>query len=560
MALRCQPISSAAPVRFEVRRRRRWGPRLYVEQRCISLTAIASGLVPGTAVTAHSPIERFGVVTSAPAQVSRPVAVTISSRDSPEILGEVCFSAERMSLATRNARAEAFANAGVAVKGGPGRRGVRALLQACARLRWHRSAPRGAVATCDGGSSRTGAWRAWMTPTCWRDWALAAFGPACGRQLCAVRIAACSQAEALLDSKPYGCRIPCVARARNSLSARGAQRLAVSSRFGAREVPRLDTCAASWISSATAPPRQAATSRRPPAQCERLKDWECYARARQNIASLAEEAQRSPGSAGGLRRGLATCAGGSEWPQLSADISEQPRLVLQAQAGLFSAERGVASRGRFASTCRSGDCDGARIGCRPSRVPRSCKWVASPGRAHLSLAGRFGLECRALLRQRPRTRRYRFVTGSDRRPTSQRRALLQPGPGTLTGGANLSSTPSSPCSMPCSAFATRRDPRTTTGRSPAPPSRRLHPYAFAPRMQLAPRERGGRGPLQHGDARARALGVRKAALRSPIEAQLAAQLMKTRTPLPILGLARAALLGNPQPADARRRRQAARSG
>ena len=93
-----------APVRFEVASEGAGALRLYVEQRGISLTAIASGLVPGTAVTARSPIERFGVVTFlAPAQVSRPVAVSIRSRDSPEIRGEVCFSADRISPATSNA-------------------------------------------------------------------------------------------------------------------------------------------------------------------------------------------------------------------------------------------------------------------------------------------------------------------------------------------------------------------------------------------------------------------------------------------------------------------------
>ena len=95
------------------------------------------------------------------------------------------------------------------------------------------------------------------------------------------------QAEALLDSKPYGSKEP---RERVLALARAAQRLAEGSRFGAREVPRLDTLRGFMEFQADRTAEASGYFTKAATECERLKDWECYARARQNIASLAEEA------------------------------------------------------------------------------------------------------------------------------------------------------------------------------------------------------------------------------------------------------------------------------
>src|SRR6185436_16126337 len=73
-----------------------------------------------------------------------------------------------------------------------------------------------------------------------------------------------------------------------------SQRLAESSRFGAREIPRLDTLRGFMAFERDRPTEANRYFEKAATECERLEDWECFAKARQNIATLAEEARDVP--------------------------------------------------------------------------------------------------------------------------------------------------------------------------------------------------------------------------------------------------------------------------
>src|SRR5262249_11940836 len=161
---------------------------------------------------------------------------------------------------------------------------------------------------------------------------------------------------------------------------------------GAREVPRLDTLRGYMEFERDRPSEANRFFEKAAAACERLEDWECFARARQNMATLAEEARDVPVALEAYQDASRRLPDDLN-AQLSADIKSNLGR-LQGQAGLFrdSEESNRSSIQLYASI---GDCDGARLGL--ARLGTLLVQVGSiaEGRGYLTRAA--SVECRTLL-------------------------------------------------------------------------------------------------------------------------------------------------------------------
>lgn len=106
-----------------------------------------------------------------------------------------------------------------------------------------------------------------------------------------------------------------------------------SSPLGVRELPRLTSIEGFLAYRAGALQRATQRFNRAAASCKRLGDWECFARARQNVASLAEEQQNYPTALSSYQQALRSLDT-SRMPLLAADISFN-LARLESQMGLF---------------------------------------------------------------------------------------------------------------------------------------------------------------------------------------------------------------------------------
>ncbi len=96
-------------------------------------------------------------------------------------------------------------------------------------------------------------------------------------------------------------------------------------------------------------------------ECSRLKDLECFARSRQNMAVVAEEQQSYTAALSDYEDALKALDGGF-YPDLAADTSGNLGR-LQAKIGLFSASE-QAQRAAMRLYGVVGDCEGARLSAR----------------------------------------------------------------------------------------------------------------------------------------------------------------------------------------------------
>jgi CHAT domain-containing protein len=534
LAERCAPISGSAPVRFDVTPPKAGTLRIYIEQRGVSLVAQAVGLRSDNAISsAQSPIERFGVATFVgDAKAQQPITVTVSSRDSPEIEGEVCFSAARLNPDdARGVRAEReFAAAGALFDAGKTEDAFAHYLAAASdfdRIDRRRAAEsRHAMADL-------AYWRISREGDAYTlaGWALAGFGQQADP---AVRGALLMlQVESLLDSPPPGATR--VAE-RSSALMSVSQRLVESSRFGAREVPRLDLLRGFLGFQADRTTEAAAYFSKAATECERLKDWECYAIARQNIATQSEEASNITVALQVYADALQSLPPGLK-PQLRADISGNLGR-LQGRAGLFRQSE-QSHRESIQLYATTGNCDGTRIGL--ARLGTLLVQVGSiaEGRTYLSRAA--SLDCRALLaaavRDDPDTE------GLDRGLRAARPFVgcpMTPPPETLSATSKLA--------VFNALLGLREAARLENREDQAKPClAAAHPYAFAPRMQLRLANAEGAASLERRDAR----GAR-AEFEDGIAIADGAGLPRNHEnrSLAYLGLARAALLDK-QPDAAR---------
>jgi CHAT domain-containing protein len=383
LARECRPISGAAPLTLQVRSPQAGTLRVMVEQR---------GIVTVTHVAEHagtSPIGRFGVATFVTdAAKDQPVAIAIRSRDSPDIAGEVCVSADRLPASnTRLLRAEqAFAAGGEAVVEEDWQRAFDAYLTSARDFRdsdGHRRAQaRHAMAEIAYSNLRDDGGAYVLA-----SWALADFGPDVDPGLRSTLVAL--QARTFLESQRFPLE---VRRARLDELLNTAQALALQSRFGAREIPRFDILRG-FMEFRTGHASDASDRFTRVAQrCERLRDWECYARARQNVAVIAEDARDYPAVLQAYQDVLRVLPPDLN-PILSADIWGNYGRV-QSMAGLFrQAEQSHRTSMRLHANLA--DCDGTRMAL--ARLGNLLVQVGSVSEARRYLARAASMDCPTLI-------------------------------------------------------------------------------------------------------------------------------------------------------------------
>ncbi|HSY09170.1 MAG TPA: CHAT domain-containing tetratricopeptide repeat protein [Steroidobacteraceae bacterium] len=314
LAERCIAVSAAKPLNFDIAAPEGGPLRIAVRQRGISL---AAALVADTASSAAvSPVDRYGELTFlADSRPARSYALRIVSRDSPDITGEACIAAEQLtdSDQARLGAERAFAAAAGATRARQWQRAFADYL-AAARLFDRFDRQRSAEAR------QAMALLAYLHLDRPRDSyalaerALADFAPHAdpGMRSALLQV----QAAIIVESKapkPDTRR----GRALQLLAASGA--LASQARFGAREMARL-TLLRGFVEYATGESRAAGELfAEAAAQCQNLRDWECYARARMNGAEIAQETSNNAVALQGYADGLRVLAPAVA-PGLTADI------------------------------------------------------------------------------------------------------------------------------------------------------------------------------------------------------------------------------------------------
>ena len=386
LAETCHALDASRPIQLDIEAPEAGPLRVAVEQRGISVLATLTGDAHSAAVT---PVDRFGVISFAPhvSQGGR-VTVHVKSRDAPDMAGVVCISAQQLSgTSARRQRAErAFAAAGEAMH-------ADSLTEAFERYRDAAHAFEGLD------RKRTAEARHAMAEIAYshlrRDreafvlagWALADLGHAAdpGERGALVTL----QARALLESQRFP---PAVRRARVLETLRAAESLFARTPYAARESPRFEILRGFMEYRTGNAPLAVTHFTQAAKTCETLKDWECAARARQNIASLAEEARDFTVALQAYNDALQSLPPELN-PKLTADIwGNYGRL--QGTAGLFrQSERSHRISMRLYADIAN--CDGTRISV--ARLGTLLVQVGSIGDGHAYLARAASLDCRALI-------------------------------------------------------------------------------------------------------------------------------------------------------------------
>ena len=385
-------MSGAHAVELQVTSPTQGALRVAVEQRGVSVIAtLASTSAAKRAWTASasSPTERYGVMTFAPdVRKGEPVAITIRSRDSPDIVGEVCVSADRLPSADhRLLRAErAFAAAGQATQAEDSRGAFDSYRDAARDFRGvdarRLAQSRFAMAEIAYADLRDDEGAFVLA-----SWALSDLGAGADPGLLSTLVTL--QARTLLESQRFE---PGLRRARVFELLETSAKFARRAKFGAREMPRFDILRG-FMDFRTGSTREAAELfTRAASECERLRDWECAARARQNIATMAEEARDYAVALQSYREALDALPPDLK-PRLSADIwGNYGRL--QAMAGLFR-QAEISHRTSIHLHAMLADCDGTRMSV--ARLGTLLVQVGSIADGHLYLTRAASLECPALI-------------------------------------------------------------------------------------------------------------------------------------------------------------------
>ena len=353
LAERCVPVSAALPMTLPVSTPQGGTLLVAVRQRGISL---AAELIDGAAsVASASPVERYGEMTLlADSRLAHSYTLRIVSRDSPEITGEVCVSSEIVapSARARLSAERAFAAAGATTRARRWQAAFDDYLSA-ARGFDHIDRRRSAEAR------QAMAQLAYRQLRRSRDGfvlatrALMDFGPDADP---GVRSALAElQATIVVDSADVEPRARrAYALQLLDLSAALARR----AHFGARELARL-MILRGFLEFASGDSRAAsAFFMRAAAQCQALRDWECHARAQQNLAGIAEDTGDNAAAlhefAGALQSLSPDVA-----PRLAADIWDNLGRLQGYVGGLFSlGEQSQLQAIRLYASID--DCDGAR--------------------------------------------------------------------------------------------------------------------------------------------------------------------------------------------------------
>lgn len=385
LAESCRTLGGSQPVTLSIASPASGLLRVGIEQRGISVLATLQGEHASSAI---SPIARFGVISFArPLNEARTLTLHVESRDSPEVTGDVCLSAELVPADERRQRAElAFDAAGAAMKANHAARAFRHYLEAARAFqgvdRKRAAEARHAMAEIAYENLRRDR-DAFVLAT----WALADAGHSARPGMHAALVTL--QARTFLESQHLP---PLVRRAHVFEKLRLAESLLAQTPFGSRELPRFEILRG-FMEYRTGNSHQAVQHFTNAAQaCEVLKDWECAARARQNIASLAEEARNYTVALQAYQDALQVLPPDVN-RKLTADIwGNYGRL--QGTAGLFrQSER--SHRISMRLHAELANCDGTRMSI--ARLGTLLVQVGSIGDGHAYLARAASLECPALI-------------------------------------------------------------------------------------------------------------------------------------------------------------------
>ncbi len=351
LSVSCRSFSAAAPATWRLIAPGSGLLQFAVRPRGIS---VAAAFVNDAARAALSPDERYGVVTLvAPASQGRAYTVRVQSTDGREVAGDICISAELVGTSDRGRQAaeRAFAAAGQATRARRWQEAFEDYLRA-ARIFDQRDAQRAAEA------------RQAMAQIAYRrlhrnrdsaviaQQALAGFGAFAdpGVRSALTELQATIAIEAQEGS-------PAERRARALRLLDKSSALARQAPHGARELARL-TSLRGFLEFDGGQARAASQYFAQAAgECAALRDWECYARAEQNNAAIAEEDGNTASALQSYADALQHLDP-SATPQLSADIWDNLGR-LQGFVGEFS--RGEqAQRTAIGLYAQTHNCDGAR--------------------------------------------------------------------------------------------------------------------------------------------------------------------------------------------------------
>ncbi|HUK01884.1 MAG TPA: CHAT domain-containing protein [Steroidobacteraceae bacterium] len=384
---RCLEAGTTPELRTSVTVPRPGVLHIQVRQHGIS-TTVSTLRTDGSTLTVATPIQRtgtlmLGMLVTAPGAV----AVRIRTSDTPDIRGAVCLSAT-LAPATdaRRLRAEAAITAAGA---------------ATAQKRWE------------------GAFRGFLRAAQLYD-ALGATGRAAASRHAAAELAYSplrrpGDSYALVaatlpyatadDDAVIGARLTLLVKASLELAGTDDSRsrrieplLAAAAQafersgVGARELPRLATLEGFYRFQQGDRPRARELFAYSVSACQAIRDWECFARARMNLAALAEDEQNYSAALQAYEDALKPLDA-ERVPGVAADIADNLGR-LEARAGLESrAEESHLMAMRLYA--RVGDCDGTRRSA--SSLGDMLARAGSGGDASLYLRAVVRLSCPVLL-------------------------------------------------------------------------------------------------------------------------------------------------------------------
>jgi CHAT domain-containing protein len=382
-APQCTPISGATPATLSVRVSANGLLRATARPDGVSIVATLD------TERARSPIDRYGSVTFVrEVRAGETVTLTAESRDSPDIVGEGCLSMELLPPSdAASIRAErAFAAAAHSVQADDAQRAFAQYLDAAREFdafdRFRAAEARHAMAEIAYLLLARQDDAFWLTRA-----ARAGYGDHPPPGLLSTLLIV--EAGTLLESERF---TPRERRVRVLDLLEQAGKWASADRFGQRERPRIDILRGFMDYRAGSNSQASAWFEKAASQCERLKDWECYARALQNDAALAEEARNYTVALSAFANVLRVLPPDLD-RQLTADIWGNQGSV-QVSARLFDqAER--SHRISIRLHAGIGDCAGARVGI--SRLGSLLVQVGSLADGVSALSEATSLDCPALL-------------------------------------------------------------------------------------------------------------------------------------------------------------------
>ncbi len=342
---------------------------------------------------ARSPIDRYGSVTLVRSvRAGETVTLTAESRDSPEIVGEACLSMELLRPGdTARLRAEqAFAAAARSVAAGDASRALNLYLDAAREFddfdRVRAAEARHAMAEIAYVPLAREDDAFWLARSALADYAYhGAPGPPPGLMSSLLAL----EARTLLELERFTAS---ERRTRVLDLLEQSRKWARADRFGGREQPRIDILRGFMDYRAGSNPQASAWFEKAAGQCEQLKDWECYARALQNHAALAEEARNYTVALRAFANVLRVLPPDLD-RQLTADIWGNQGTV-QVAARLFD-QAEHSHRVSIRLHAEIGDCPGVRVGV--SRLGSLLVQVGSLADGVSALSEATSLECPALL-------------------------------------------------------------------------------------------------------------------------------------------------------------------